>query len=88
MVVYPDLVTARIRTVNPSWHATSSTSMPPRPPPSSDVLKRAIDALSSSFSSASYVGGMMTMGGGGYAFEVEEEVLARAREGEGRHVDG
>jgi hypothetical protein len=70
MVVHPS-----IRTINASWHTlSSSTSLPPQPPPSSAILKRADDALRSS--STSYPGGGTGMG---YEFEVEGEVLARAK---------
>ncbi len=75
MILYPDLASARIQTINVSgWSPSSSlSSLPPQPPPSSAVLKRAEEALSSSSSSIV----------GNYNFEVERGVLARAKAREG-----
>lgn len=78
MVVYPDLASARIQTtVDPSFPSLSS--LPPQPPPSSEVLKRAEDALYSSSMSSSWSSSIV----GRYDFVVEREVLARARAREG-----
>jgi hypothetical protein len=70
--IYPDLK-ASIRTANPYMLRTTST-LPPQPPLSSTVLKNveAVLTKSTALSSSS-----------NYTFEVEREVLTRARVREG-----
>jgi hypothetical protein len=72
---YPDLSKARILTANPRILPTSST-LPPQPPPSSTVLEnvKAVLTKSTALSSSS---------SSNYTFNVEREVLARARAREG-----
>ena len=69
--IYPDLLKARILTANPTILPTSST-LPPQPPPSSTVLEnvKAVLTKSTALSSSS---------SSNYTFNVEREVLARAR---------
>jgi len=70
--IYPDLK-ACIRTANPYMLRTTST-LPPQPPLSSTVLKNVEAVLTKSTASSS---------SSNYTFEVEREVLTRARVREG-----
>ena len=64
-LVYPNLVSANIKTNNPK-SSSSSTSLPPPPPPSSSVLKNVQDIIDKPKLIP-------------YEFSVEREVLERAR---------
>ncbi|KAL7541194.1 hypothetical protein ACHAXR_010716 [Thalassiosira sp. AJA248-18] len=66
-LVYPNLVSAHIKTSNVL--SPSTASLPPPPPPSSSVLKRAEEAAQKPSLEK-------------YEFNVEREVLARARKRE------
>ena len=63
-LIYPNLVSANIKTNNPK--SSSSTSLPPPPPPSSSVLKNVQDIIDK----PSLIP---------YKFSVERKVLERAK---------
>jgi len=63
-LVYPNLVSANIKTNNPK--SSSKSSLPPQPPPSSSVLKNVQDVIDK----PSLIP---------YKFTVEREVLERAK---------
>ena len=68
-LIYPNLVSANIKTSNPTTTTTSNKNLPPQPPQSSSILQSAYNITSQPTLLP-------------YKFEVEREVLERAKKRE------